>query len=65
MELYFGKSTRGDGSRTSFFATSRREDIDSSRVSSTQMFQAPNMVIMAIAATTMYRNLMKIGSTEV
>jgi hypothetical protein len=65
MELYSGETTRRIGPRTSLFATSRREDIDSLRVSATQMFQCPNMVIMTIAATRMYRSLINRGTTEV
>jgi hypothetical protein len=44
---------------------SRGEDIDFLRVSATQMFQGPNMVIMAIAATRMYRSLINLDTTEV
>ncbi|KAF8496190.1 hypothetical protein F5888DRAFT_1635131 [Russula emetica] len=64
-KLYSGKTTRRIGPRTTLFATSRKEDIDSSRVSATQMFQCPNMVIMTISATRMYRSLMNRGTTEI
>jgi hypothetical protein len=65
MELYSGKFTRRIGPRTSMFATSRRENIDSLRISVTQMFRCPTMVIMSIGATRMYRSLINLGTTEV
>jgi hypothetical protein len=40
-------------------------DIDFSRVSATQMFQIPNLAIMTIASTRMYRSLINLGNTEV
>jgi len=47
------------------FATSRRDDIDFLRVSETKMFQCPNLVIMTIASTGMYRSLINLGTTDV
>jgi hypothetical protein len=64
MDLYSDKITRRIGLRTSLFATSRRDDIDFLRVSATQTFQCPNMVIMVIASTRMYRSLINLGTTE-
>jgi hypothetical protein len=65
MDLYSDKITRRIGLRTSLFATSRREDIDFLRVSATQTFQGPNLVIMAVASTRMYRSLINLGTAEV
>jgi hypothetical protein len=39
------------------FAMSREEVFDFLCVSATQMFQAPNMIVTAIAATRMYRSV--------
>jgi hypothetical protein len=66
MELFYsGKIIRHIGPRTSLFATSRREDVDSLCVSATQMFRCPTMVIMTIGATRMYRSLIvNLGTTE-
>jgi hypothetical protein len=63
MELYSGNTTIRP--RTSLFATSRREDIDSLRVSAMQTFRCPAVVIMTIGATRMYRSLKNLGTTEV
>jgi hypothetical protein len=61
MGLYSGKTTRCIGPGTSLFATSRRKDIDFLRVSAMQMFETPNLVIMTIAATRMYRSLINVN----
>ena len=64
MELYSGKTTRPNGDRTSLFATGRRVNIDFLLVSATQMFEVPNLAIMIIAATRMYRSLINLGASE-
>ena len=45
-------------------ATSGEKVTDSIRLPVTQIFQAPNTIVMTIAATRMYRALMDLGSSE-
>jgi hypothetical protein len=65
IELYSDKTASAPQSRTFLLAASGEGYVtDFLCVSTTQMFQNPCMIVLAIAATRMYRSLAKFCSTD-